>query len=301
MPVKGRMLFITFGHKPLTMSKFYVALDVVPVMKRDMEKETIVDNLEKLLMAIHKQVVGIRDTDEKIPKIEMDKTLSNIRALYEQFTVLNYLNSHPGELRATEAPVQLPKPEPEIFTPQKETPFVPIVEKRPEPEIPSVVIPEPAPVQVPPVVEIPQAPPVQVAPPAEVPVPKPEPEAVKPLPQEKPEDEPYRPKITAPAAEPVPAKPAAEIREASTLADKLRMQKLDDLHKAVSLSDKFLYINELFKSDADAYRNAVDELNRHTQLSEAESRLRDLAARFGWDEHPKTEKKFRELVARKFI
>ncbi len=56
-------------------------------MIRDMEKITITDTLDKLLMAIHRQVVSIRDTDEKIPKIEMDKTLSNIRALYEQFTV----------------------------------------------------------------------------------------------------------------------------------------------------------------------------------------------------------------------
>ena len=72
-------------------------------MNSDMEKTSITDNLDRLLMAIHRQVVSIRDTDKKIPKIEMDKTLSNIRALYEQFTVLNYLNSQAPEKAAQPA------------------------------------------------------------------------------------------------------------------------------------------------------------------------------------------------------
>lgn len=256
-------------------------------MIRDMEKSTITDNLDKLLMAIHRQVVSIRDTDEKIPKIEMDKTLSNIRALYEQFTVLNYLNSQASE-KPESLPASLPEvkpeavkqPEPEPAKPvEPVSPFIPIMEKQPDP--------------------VPTEPQIPVQPV------QPEPEPVKPAvqaPATPAADERYQPKnVAVPVEVPPAAKTPLETSEPVTLADRLRQQKLDDLHKAVSLSDKFLYMNELFEGENNAYKEAMDMLNRLTDTAGAEHYLDALAQRYHWENHTKTEKKFRELVARKFI
>lgn len=257
-------------------------------MNSDMEKTSITDNLDRLLMAIHRQVVSIRDTDEKIPKIEMDKTLSNIRALYEQFTVLNYLNSQAPEKAAQPAaqPVQAAQPEP-VKPAEPVSPFVPIVEKQPE----TLPVTEP---------QIPVQPVIPVA----EPVVSQQPEPVKPavqVPVTPAGDERYQPKNVAVPVDVPPAKKAPEMPEAVTLADKLRQQPLDDLHKAIPLSDKFLYMNELFEGENNAYKEALDMLNRLSDTADAEQYLAALAQRYRWENHGKTEKKFRELVARKFL
>lgn len=231
-----------------------------------MNKETITDNLEKLLMAIHRQVVVIRDAEEQMPKIEMDKTLSNIRALYEQFTVLNYLNSYsPAKKVDTPAVEEKPVGAKKEIDP----PFVPIDEKKYAP--------------------VPQA------------------EEIKPI--EKTVEQPIQPQksetvIQKPIEAPkkaVEKTVATAATEPQRLGDRLRSQKLDDLYKAITLSDKFLYMNELFEGENSAYREAMDMLNRLTIQSEAEQYLNSLAARYRWEEHEKAEVKFRELVARKFV
>lgn len=292
-------------------------------MISDMEKANITDTLDKLLMAIHRQVVNIRDTDGRIPKIEMDKTLSNIRALYEQFTVLNYLNAQMAE---NAEPAAQPKPVPSTVEPEPakqpvpepvkpvESPFVPIVEKQPEPvkqETPAYVQPEPIkteqqPIQPEPVKAEPQ-PPIQPVQPVAQPQPvkQAEPEPVKPVaqaPAASVGDERFRPKnVAIPVDVPPAGRTPLETQEPVTLADRLRQQKLDDLHKAVSLSDKFLYMNELFEGENNAYKEALDMLNRLTDTSGAEHYLDALAQRYNWGKNAKTEKKFRELVARKFL
>lgn len=267
-----------------------------------MEKTSITDNLDRLLMAIHRQVVDIRDSDEKIPKIEMDKTLSNIRALYEQFTVLNYLNSQISE-KTLKEPQPLPAMEPVVSKPQE-----PVVNKQPEPELIKPVEPEspfiPIVEKQPEAVVAPQEPPIPVQPvmPVAEPVLAKQPESVKPAVQTPAADERFQPKNVAVPVDIPPAKTTlTETQEAITLADKLRQQRLDDLYKAVSLSDKFLYMNELFEGENNAYKQAMDMLNRLTDTADAEQYLSALAQRYHWGDHAKAEKKFRELVSRKFI
>jgi len=277
-----------------------------------MEKENITDNLEKLLMAIHRQVVAIRDADEQIPKIEMDKTLGNIRALYEQFTVLNYLNTYPP-IKNTTPPIteetQPAKPS------QPESPFIPIVEKREEitekPVIETVRFqPEfiaSKPEQ--PVVEQPienRETEIKVHPTVEHEIPKHiQPEILKEA-----HIEPVKPTVQYISQEEkyMPQQPIineniskASTAESQRLGDKLRFQKLDDLHKAVTLSDKFLYMNELFEGENNTYKEAMDMLNRLGSQAEAEQYMNSLSARYRWADKPKTEKKFRELVSRKFV
>lgn len=247
-----------------------------------MNKETITDNLEKLLMAIHRQVVVIRDADEQIPKIEMDKTLSNIRALYEQFTVLNYLNSYPPEKQSAETVTEF-KP---IETKKEiEPPFIPIDEKKEETIISPI---EQTPVQ--PKIEKPEEAGFEKYMPQQPIEKKVEPEKIEP-----------KPELIKPIQQAPPKEDKQTAGDSQRLADKLRSQKLDDLHKAVTLSDKFLYMNELFEAENSSYKEAIDMLNRLTVWSEAEHYMDSLAARYKWNEHEKVEKKFRELVSRKFV
>lgn len=243
-----------------------------------MEKDSLIHSIERLLISMHKQIVDVRDTDGKVPKPQMDKILADVRALYEQFTVLNYLNTYGSEsekqtiqaLKAKVEPVEkiteeIPepiKPEP-VITPLVETHFTPIItqEEVREPEI----------------VEVPQ------------------PESI--------------PEIKPAASTPVTRNDAAEIKSTLadknenkdlTLADKLRMQKVEDLHKVVSMADKFLFMNDLFKGELSAYKEALDMLNRLESGEEAERFLTAMGVQYQWTENPKTEKKFKELVARKF-
>ena len=281
-----------------------------------MEKENITDNLEKLLMAIHRQVVAIRDADEQIPKIEMDKTLGNIRALYEQFTVLNYLNTYPPVKNIPAPPVAVVEEIQPAKPAQPESPFIPIVEKREEitekpieetvnriqPEF--VVSKSEQPLVEKPIENI--EPEVKVHPTVEHEIPKHiQPEILKeahieptePTVQYTSQEEKYMPQL--PATNENISKNSAT--EPQRLGDKLRFQKLDDLHKAVTLSDKFLYMNELFEGENITYKEAMDMLNRLGSQAEAEQYMNSLSARYRWADKPKTEKKFRELVSRKFV
>jgi hypothetical protein len=281
-----------------------------------MEKENITDNLEKLLMAIHRQVVAIRDADEHVPKIEMDKTLSNIRALYEQFTVLNYLNTYPPLKNSGAQPSVMKEEIHPAKAKEPESPFTPIVEKRegiiseqsPKQPIthiqPEFIVPKPEQ----PVMENQtekSEPEIKVHPTVEHEIPKHiQPEILKEA-----HIEPIRPAVqyTSQEEKYMPQPPTVNdssskntTTESQRLGDKLRFQRLDDLHKAVTLSDKFLYMNELFEGENNTYKEAMDLLNRLAQ-TEAERYMDTLAARYRWADKPKTEKKFRELVSRKFV
>lgn len=235
-----------------------------------MKKEQIVDNLEKLSMAIHREVVVIRDADARMPKHVMDKTLSNIRALYEQFTVLNYLNTFGEEepKRASKSLIEsVPGPEktqPEAKPqPVQGSPSGPIMEtvRQPQPTEVKRNDEKPAFTQPKPVLE----------------------------------NVPFR------GAETKASQTEITLAKELTLGDKLRLRKLDDLNKGISMADKFLFMNDLFKGENTSFKEAVDMLNRLSDPEEAERYLNSLSLAYGWQENPKTEKKFRELVSRKFL
>lgn len=86
-----------------------------------------------------------------------------------------------------------------------------------------------------------------------------------------------------------------------TLADKLRMQGLSDLRKAIPLADKFLYTNELFKGDNEIYNKAIDRLNECKDALQARDLFESMKQHFEWDENSKTVKRFADLLTRKFL
>ncbi|MCS6981287.1 MAG: hypothetical protein N2110_02195 [Flavobacteriales bacterium] len=86
----------------------------------------------------------------------------------------------------------------------------------------------------------------------------------------------------------------------TVLADRLRLMPVDDLRKAISLADKFLYIYELFGGENNTYHTVLDTLNNTTDRGAAESYLKELEELYGWDPESTTVKRFKELVIKRF-
>jgi len=96
--------------------------------------------LNTQLSQLNRQFEIIRQSGAKIPKLEIDRMLSDIRATYELFTVLNYLNTYQKTELSSE-PAATPKAEvPEVVREEAKAIFHP--EPAPEPESPK---PEPKP------------------------------------------------------------------------------------------------------------------------------------------------------------
>lgn len=57
-----------------------------------MKKEEVLKKLELQINQLNNQFQIVKNQSNKIPKLEIDRMLSDIRATYELFTVLNYLN-----------------------------------------------------------------------------------------------------------------------------------------------------------------------------------------------------------------
>lgn len=94
----------------------------------------------------------------------------------------------------------------------------------------------------------------------------------------------------APAAPVEPIAPAAPTKSAGSLAP------VDDLRKAISLGDRFLFTRELFANQGEKLQIAVEELNRKSSLAEAYAYI----DRFGWDKESKAYELFENALKRRF-
>lgn len=91
--------------------------------------------------------------------------------------------------------------------------------------------------------------------------------------------------------------------DSNELSEKLASTPITDLVKAVGINDKLLYINELFRGDADEYADTMDTLNRKPSFEEAKVFLsRHLIDKFGWTDDTRSERAqaFVKLISRRF-
>lgn len=143
--------------------------------------------------------------------------------------------------------------------------------------------------------------------PAQVPQPKVQPEekpAQAQSPQVQSQPEVPQQQQVQPPVKPVstPAPALKQDEEAPlTLADKLRMQGITDLRKAIPIADKFLYMNELFQGEINHYNQALDRFNNCSNALEARDLFESMKQHFEWDENSKTVKRFADLLTRKFL
>ncbi|MBW6459543.1 MAG: procyclic acidic repetitive family protein [Bacteroidales bacterium] len=265
-----------------------------------MDKKIIKGLIDEKLEAIQEQFSIIRAYEGKIPVIEIDLVMANIRDLYEIFMVLQQQNT--GATPSAEPAVPhetVSRPEKETFPRKEPDSFsLPETEIVPEPEAERDIQLEPRPE------------------PVEIPVPPPRrsPEILGFEPVVEPEPVVEKEPETQPHAE-IPSRITFDLfsdGSSATLADKLKSHqdrriadKLQDDHvmdmrSHIGINDKFLFINELYDGNMRIYDEAIQKLNDCTTLAQADLLLLDLKIVYNWDSESPTVKKFVELARKKF-
>lgn len=78
-------------------------------------------------------------------------------------------------------------------------------------------------------------------------------------------------------------------------------EPIRDLKKAISINDRYQYINSLFGGDENAYDKSIKTINHFNIYSEAEYWIRrELSVKYGWEESDRLVQQFYDLVSRRF-
>lgn len=88
----------------------------------------------------------------------------------------------------------------------------------------------------------------------------------------------------------------------NSLANRLGQSKIDDLKKAIGLNERFLFSNELFNGNMEAFNRSLNELNHIATREDAHKYINlQLKEQYNWDEESETVAAFLSLVERRFI
>ncbi len=275
-----------------------------------MKKNLLNEQASYLMDTIREQNETIMAYENRIPKIELDILLENVRKLYDVLKQLEKRNDGVLEdvKEAPMAPVEMsfikdepvPHEEPVIASKdliKEELPHVtdsvqpPVVVSQPEVLLAAIETPVAMPTS-----EITQD---EVLPQAAVAASK-----AAPRPPAKSatlfDDEPHS------LADTFQSAPTLNDRLASTQSDesiatKLKSNPVADLKKAIGINEKFALINELFQGDINAYNDAIEVLNTAVDEPTAISYLEQtLASKYGWDAADESYLKLRNLVERRY-
>jgi hypothetical protein len=78
-------------------------------------------------------------------------------------------------------------------------------------------------------------------------------------------------------------------------------EPIKDLKRAISINDRYQYINNLFSGDEVAFDRSIKTVNSFNVFSEAEYWIRrEIATRYGWEESDSLVQQFYSLVSRRF-
>lgn len=90
-------------------------------------------------------------------------------------------------------------------------------------------------------------------------------------------------------------------QENQVVSEQINSEPIKDLKKAISINERFLFINELFNGDEAMYDRSIKTINAFSIYPEAEYWIRrELKIKFAWDEKSNTVKQFNQLVKRRF-
>lgn len=85
-----------------------------------------------------------------------------------------------------------------------------------------------------------------------------------------------------------------------SLAEKLQKKPIADLRTSIGLNQKFLFMNDLFEGENNAYNDAIDKLNNFSSMDDAKNYLLSLGTKYGWDLDHSSVSQFTELVERRY-
>jgi hypothetical protein len=292
----------------------------------------IKEEIKIIIETLGEQYAVVNQQSGKIPQIELDIVMANIRKLYERLCDLNKLNS--ADLRTVVEKIQISPAETKVRPLEKENSESAITEKeivKEEKKLGTPVVEK----EITP--EIAQEETVETAPPevnlektkeiifelnddrkeenkaSEVIEQKTEPpiEEIKSTKSRKKdsvdlfslaEKETLADKFkeTQKSIRPLADKIANE-KPDKTLADKIGKSSIINLKNAIGINDKFLFINELFKGDIQEYNKTIDKLNSFSKLEECTVFLEEMNGKFNWADKPDAYQKLEDLVIRKFL
>lgn len=295
-----------------------------------MNKMIIKEELKWLMEAINEQFEAIRTYDDKIPQIEFDILMDNIRKFYDDLLRLKYIQEKhliPDQKAATpqessaDAKASLGSPVDPVKSSAGERSFVSVSTRSsaaPPEKIAGIGVAEP-PVE--PVytatsgvaVKEDTIPPRQpdLTPP--VTVPEQETEGSPPTIRVR-FDKPAAPKEHTPPAkkhqhsrdmdlfaseEPSFSIKLQEAREKS-LGPKGSSNRIENLKNAININEKFMFINDLFDGNLREYNETIETLNGFKSLEQAGDFLDLMRRKNFWDTGSPAFKRLKELLERKF-
>lgn len=87
----------------------------------------------------------------------------------------------------------------------------------------------------------------------------------------------------------------------NSVADKLLKNPVSDLKKSIGINEKFAFINELFDGDLNSYSEAIDKLNNGDNYQQAINFLEtELVEKYNWNGESDAFQKLKNLVMRRF-
>jgi hypothetical protein len=90
--------------------------------------------------------------------------------------------------------------------------------------------------------------------------------------------------------------------KSQTLADKLGKIPIENIITHLGINEKFLFINELFKSDSELFKVSLQKIDSLSSFEDAKSYLEEiLKQKETWNLKNKTLKKFINLVERRYL
>ncbi len=264
-----------------------------------MNSKLIKEAISQLIDTIKEQVEIINKNDGRIPQIEIDLIMSNIRKLYEEFYLLNKLNSDLIEFSVTDEKKLVdikpeivdsgkPKVDKKEIKPRefektddsekpvekeetiKETNIVleSIIEQRPEENKEVVTETEPDKEEI-------------------------NLESLKKTEKTKPVFD-----LFSINEESIADKFVKE--NDNSVAAKISKKKTSDLKSIIGINEKFLFINELFNGNMHDYNEAVNSLNSFTNHEEASNYIGSLKQNKDWDDNSQAYKILNDFVVQIF-
>ena len=90
--------------------------------------------------------------------------------------------------------------------------------------------------------------------------------------------------------------------EPVSLADKLKKQPITNLASSIGINQKFLFMNDLFQGERDAFHESIAHLDKFDSYLDADNYIKNnLVAKYGWDMENSSAVRFMEMVERRYL
>ncbi len=86
-----------------------------------------------------------------------------------------------------------------------------------------------------------------------------------------------------------------------SIAAKLSQNPIHDLKSAIGINEKFLFVYELFDGDMETYKTGIEQLNNYNNLDEAIKQLQYFSTKYEWDQETDAYLKLYNFIQRKYL